>query len=129
MNKLIVTLASCCALGAFTASHADEAAAPRSVVVHFGDLDTATWSGAATLYARLNGAAHEVCQDLEPRGQLPLRRVYKSCLQSAIANAVLAVDRPVLTRYATARGVMSRPSVPSYFAKAVSERPILVAER
>ncbi len=129
MNKLIVTLASCCALGAFTASHAAEATVPRSVVVHFGDLDTATWTGAATLYGRLNGAAHEVCQDFEPRGELPLQGLYKSCLQAAIADAVLTVDRPVLTRYATARGVMSRPSVPSYFAKAVGERPILVAER
>jgi UrcA family protein len=129
MNKLIVILASCCALGTFTASHADDGAAPRSVIVHFGDLDTATWAGAARLYERLDGAAREVCQDLEPHGQLPLRHLYKSCLQFAISEAVLAVDRPVLTRYATARGVMSRPSVAPYFANAVTGRSIGVTER
>jgi UrcA family protein len=128
MNKLIVILASCCAFGAFTTSRADDGVA-RSVIVHFGDLDTATWSGAATLYERLNGAAHEVCQDLEPHGQLTLRRLYKSCLQFAISNAVVAADRPVLTKYATARGVMSRPGAPAYFANEVSKRTILVAAR
>lgn len=130
MNKLIVILASCLACGTFTASHADTTLnAPRSVVVHFGDLDTATWSGAAALYKRLDAAAHEACQDLEPNGQLGLRPLYKSCLQFAISNAVAAVDRPILTKYAIARGVMSRPVTRAYFANAASKRPIRVAQR
>jgi UrcA family protein len=129
MNKLIIILASFCACGAFATSHADDVTAPRSVVVHFGDLDTASWSGAAALYARLNQAAQQVCGDFEPHGQLGLRRLYRSCLQFAISRAVVAVDRPILTQYATAQGVMARPNVPAYFANSVRNRPMLVAER
>jgi len=133
MNKLIVILASCCACGAFATSRADDGAAAHSVTVRFGDLDTTTWSGAAALYKRLDRAAHEVCADLDPNGRIAfaseLRRLYKGCLQFAIANAVLAVDRPALTQYATARGVMSAPTTPASFANALIKRSILVAAR
>jgi UrcA family protein len=132
MNKLIVILASCCVFGAFTTSRADDGVA-RSVIVHFGDLDTTTWSGAAALYERLDRASHEVCRELDPNGEIAfaseLRRLYKSCRQFAISNAVAAVNRPVLTKYANARGVMSRLVAPASFANAVSKRSILVAER
>ncbi len=128
MNKLIVIIAACGAFGAFTTSRADEGVA-RSVVVHFGDLDTASWSGAAALYTRLNRAAHEVCQELEPHGQLLLRRLYSSCLEFAISNAVVAVDRPVLTKYAAAQGMKSPSAAPSYFANVIGGRSILVAKR
>jgi UrcA family protein len=133
MNKLIVILASCCACGAFTASRADDGVAPHSVVVRFGDLDTTTWPGAAALYERLDRAGHEVCRDLDQNGEIAfaseLRRLYKSCVKFAVSNAVMAVNRPILTKYATARGVMSRLVAPASFANAVSKRSILVAER
>jgi UrcA family protein len=113
MNKLVVTLASLCAFGAFTTSRADVAdSAPRSVIVHFGDLDPRSLSGAAALYARLHAAAEMVCRDFEPGRALALQRPYRSCLRFAMGNAVTAVDRPVLTAYASARGMAPQPIAP-----------------
>jgi UrcA family protein len=129
MNKLIVTLASFCALGAFTTSRADvTASGPRSVIVHFGDLDPTSLSGAAVLYARLQAAAEEVCHGLEPGRALLLRKPYQSCLRFAIGNAVTAVDRPVLTAYASARGMAPQPIARVVGAPAMGNHGALIAQ-
>ena len=75
---------------------------PRSVTVRFADLDTTNAQGAAVLYRRIQSAAESVCRDLEPGRELAWRRVYTNCIQTAIGNAVVKVDRPAVTTYAAA---------------------------
>jgi len=69
-----------------------------SVVVHFADLDLAHGEGVAILYRRLKGAAETVCAPQNGRDLGSLTR-YKVCWQSALAAAVVKVDRPALIAY------------------------------
>jgi UrcA family protein len=77
------------------AAHADEAAPQRSV--GYSDLDTGTSAGAAALYRRIKNAAAEVCG---PSVTLDLTMVAaaKACQDKAIRTAVIAVNKPLVTR-------------------------------
>jgi len=103
LNILVAaaTFATCSA----TIAQADSAFEPRAVTVRFADLDTASAHGAAVLYRRLQSAAESVCVDLEPGRELARRRVYADCVQTALSNAIVKVDRPAVTTYAVAHGV------------------------
>jgi len=103
LNILVAaaTIATCSA----TIAQADGAFEPRSVTVRFADLDTAGAPGAAVLYRRLHSAAESVCRDLEPGQELARRRVYANCIQAALSNAIVKIDRPAVTTYAVAHGV------------------------
>jgi len=129
MNKLVVTLASLCAFGALTTSRADVGdSGPRSVVVHFGDLDPTSPSGVVALYARLQAAARVVCRDFEPGHALTLQKPYRSCVRFAIGNAITVVDRPVLTAYAAARGMGPQPIAPVVRVPATGNHAVLIAQ-
>jgi UrcA family protein len=52
--------------------------------------------GAKTLYTRLQFAAQEVCSPLENR-DLSRRRVYQSCVDTAVESAVLKVNSPLVS--------------------------------
>ncbi len=88
----------------FTIARADTAFEPRRATVHFADLDTSTAQGAAVLYQRVKSAAESVCKDLQPGRQLALMQPYASCVQLALGNAIVKIDRPAVTAYAAARG-------------------------
>jgi UrcA family protein len=70
-------------------------AAPRSVTVNYEDVNLTTLAGAMRLYQRISGAAREVCG--EPGYGLEARRLWQECYRAAIADAVAAVNSPVLT--------------------------------
>lgn len=76
-----------------------------SMTVFYGDLDINTVRGAAVLYQRISLAAETVCRDLGHGRQLTLLSRYKSCLRSAISDAVAYVNHSALTEYAASRGV------------------------
>jgi len=90
------------ALGLTSVSHAGSPPEVRQVVVHFADLDLTKAEGAATIYRRLQDAAEVVCGRREYRNFARTAAVEK-CRQSAVAKAVVSVDRPALTEYYRAR--------------------------
>jgi UrcA family protein len=90
----------------FTIAQADTISVPRSETVKFADLDTSNVQGAAVLYQRIKYAAKSVCRDLEPGRVLALRRLYADCMHVALSNAVAEVNRPAVTAYAAAHGVV-----------------------
>jgi UrcA family protein len=85
----------------------------RSITVKYGDLNLSNPQGANTLYSRIVGAAHEVC-DLPFEG-LSFRAEAQACREKAIADAVMKVGHPELTAV--------------YNAKNRDPLPVIVARR
>lgn len=75
---------------------------PRTTV-QFGDLDVSTPRGAATLYSRIEEAAHRVCQyyDVDPDPiDLMESSLQIACVHKAIARAVNKVGaRQLIATY------------------------------
>jgi UrcA family protein len=66
----------------------------RTVTYDARTLDSR--QGAKTLYARLRFAAQDVCSPLENR-DLSRRRVWQSCVDSAVESAVFKVNSPLVS--------------------------------
>jgi UrcA family protein len=96
------TVATC----SFTIARADTALEPRSETVRFADLNTTSADGIAVLYQRIKHAAENVCRDLEPGRQPALMQLYANCVHQALGDAIAKIDRPAVTAYAAARGVL-----------------------
>ena len=90
---------------------ADTILEARSVTVHFEDLDINSTPGAAALYKRIQGAAAFVCNDLGSSRSLVYLGRYKTCVHGAVSVAVARINRPAMTEYAVARGVVP-PAMP-----------------
>jgi UrcA family protein len=75
---------------------------PPSRVVAYGDLDLSRDVAVATLYSRINSAAHEVCEPADPV-LTKLQRLRFDCRQLAVARAVSDVNSPALTTYYLAK--------------------------
>jgi UrcA family protein len=111
MNKSIVLVAVAAFITcSVSIAKADSSFEPRSITVHFADLNTANSQGAATLYRRLQSAAASVCRDPEPSKQLARVWAYTDCVHTAMSNAVAKVNRPALTAYAAAHGIATGDS-------------------
>lgn len=89
------------AIGVAGTARATTAASPNatdtnsnSVNIRFHAAQLATSRGAHTLYARIDRAAQEVCDDT---GDFALRAAFIACERSAIADAVAQVDNDRLT--------------------------------
>jgi len=67
----------------------------HSVTVNYRDLNLSTVAGATILYQRIKGAGRSVCGDEGRR--FDEQRQWKSCYQRAVADAVAAVNSPMLT--------------------------------
>jgi UrcA family protein len=118
MKNLTTMIAvASCALSIGTIARADSTLEVRSETVKYSDLNTADAQGAAALYHRLANAAKNVCRELEPARSLELVRPYESCIHNAISNAVAGVDRPAVSAYAVARGVVPAESSPIKIAR------------
>lgn len=83
--------------------------APAQRTVKFNDLNLATSSGVARLYARISSAAKEVC---EPEGVWNVAALLarQECVQQAIEQAVDDVNDPMLKSYHEGRtpGTLAR---------------------
>jgi UrcA family protein len=91
-GTMLAALTACMAVGiAGVARSATPDAAP-SVTVAYGDLDLASEQGASTLRARLESAAHKVCDQGRESRELWAYAAARACEAQAVANAVREVD-------------------------------------
>lgn len=74
-----------------------------SIVIDYSDLNLASRSGTAALYARLSRAARRVCEPVNGRS-LQERAAYRQCQQSSLARAVRAVGHPAVLALHAERG-------------------------
>jgi UrcA family protein len=81
---------------------------PRKQVVRYADLDLTHAAGAAVLLGRIQAAAREVCEPLQPQW-----KVSRQCMDQALARAVADVNAPMLTDYYIARTGRSLSTVMS----------------
>ena len=102
MSKGAFTVAVLLAAAGFArAAQATIAASPdatetgqQSAVVRYQAGQLGTARGARTVYASIDRAAREVCDDT---GEFVLRASFAACERSAIADAVAEIDDPRLT--------------------------------
>jgi UrcA family protein len=80
-----------------SAAAVSDDAAP-SVTVRFHDLNLNSPEGVASLYARIRGAAEQVCRTLESR-DLMRKSQSQDCFNHAVADAVKAVHSAPLSAY------------------------------
>jgi UrcA family protein len=86
-NLLVV--ATALAVGMLTGvAHSAEVPAQT---VRFQDLNLSTDAGVRVLYKRIQGAANQVCGDVDGR-DLMVARAHKACVDRAVADAVAAVN-------------------------------------
>lgn len=104
--KTLIPAAALATLYSCAPVWADTLQEPRSVTVHFEDLNINSARGAAALYQRIRHAAEDVCGDPSPQRWLALSSRYATCVRGAIAGAVARVNRPTVTEYAAARGIV-----------------------
>ena len=84
----------CAAMGGSV--YADGPAQSYSTIVSYGDLNLDSEQGARVLYARIRNAAEDVCSPLEGR-DLSEKKLWQSCFDKAVANAVERVDKSRVT--------------------------------
>jgi UrcA family protein len=93
-RRLCAALAGALTAAALTAPALAADQAP-CMTVRYRDLDLTTTTGATMLYRRINGAARSVCGE---RGYgLFFERQWDNCYRAAVADAVAAVNSPLLT--------------------------------
>jgi len=89
-----IALGLLCAL-ASAAALPSQANTLQQVRVNYGDLNLDTVAGATTLYTRIRGAARFACGEQGRRWEEI--RQWNDCYREAIADAVAAVNSPLLT--------------------------------
>jgi UrcA family protein len=67
------------------------------VAVHYQDINMNTDAGVKVLYKRIQGAAKQVCGDVDGR-ELLIARAHQACVNKAVADAVTAVNNQMLTK-------------------------------
>ena len=116
MNAHIKLISLPLALAATAITHQASATelsgSPPQVRVTYADLNLNQPAGAATLYARIAGAAARVCPEVDSRNLLGQAR-RKACRAEAIRRAVASVSAAELTRYYA--GVTRIPDTPGRF--------------
>ena len=80
-----------------TASRAGDV---HSVIVHYGDLNLRSQTGAAKLYHRIQVAAGRACGSERLTGQFTISPQWSSCVEAAVSDAVADVNRPSVTAFA-----------------------------
>lgn len=69
----------------------------RSVTLKYDPRDLNTDKGADRLLSRISGAANKVCDEGGSMAQLIESSAYRDCRRSAIAHAVVDINRPTVT--------------------------------
>jgi UrcA family protein len=78
--------------------HAADQGDPLTKKVTYGDLDLNSTKGVEVLYARLRGAARDVCVPFEGR-DLNYRILWDKCYDHALSAAVSAINKPAVTAF------------------------------
>jgi UrcA family protein len=68
---------------------------PLAHTVRYSDLDVSTMKGAKTLYLRIRSAAEVLCESAATWG----RKEGQVCVNKAVDDAVVRINRPLLSRY------------------------------
>ena len=71
---------------------AAESSDPRSVTVHYGDLNLSSGEGVETLHRRIKAAAEQVCGDGYQPGDIARASVYRHCVNTAAEKALAKVQ-------------------------------------
>ena len=98
MNKfttLVLATLTALSLASSSAFAADEIIT-KSEVVRFSDLNLSSDAGIRTLYKRIRQAARKVCAQANDSVHLEQKN-FRACQDTAVANAVSKVNRPMLT--------------------------------
>ncbi|NWG54949.1 MAG: UrcA family protein [Hydrogenophilaceae bacterium] len=94
MNRpLLLAAALACALAAPALAHGEE----HSIRVERADLNLQSESGAAAMLNRLESASKGVCGVANGRVDLTTRNVERACVEEAMADAIYALDAPLVT--------------------------------
>ena len=98
--RTLRTVLATAVLGAFACSAATICTAaepmnPPQTTVRYADLNVSKPEGAATLYARIQHAARQVCLPLDG-GDVSSKARMGACVHKAIADAVAKVGQPAL---------------------------------
>jgi UrcA family protein len=106
--KILISLvaASSVALSLASVAQADTAGVGRTVKVQFDGNDVN--KDPAPLYRRIKQAAARVCSQFDSTRSLAMQGILAHCMQLAIDDAVVQVDRPVFTAYAQTQQVESK---------------------
>jgi UrcA family protein len=90
---------SCAAIGANALALEPTTAAttnwPVTYPVGYSDLDVSTMMGAKTLYLRIRFAAETLCESASTWG----KKEGQACVNKAIEDAVVRINRPLLSQY------------------------------
>jgi UrcA family protein len=70
---------------------------PPSITVAYSDAAILSKAGAAKIYRKLKNAARQVCGVNQGRDLISTSVQKQECFQSALAEAVRRIDRPLLT--------------------------------
>ena len=95
---------------------ADDDYTPQ-VIVRFSDLDPSNPHDALTLYRRIHTAADQVCWRLDDN-DLSSKLRMQTCIQRAMGDAIIKIDRPALIAIYNAH---HRPPLPTSAAAAPSQ--------
>jgi UrcA family protein len=98
---LLLALSVVMARAAFAADR--NTATAYRVPVSYAGIDLTTHRGTVKLYRRIRNAAQSVCKDLYTLELGQRRYKWEACVQGATARAVLDINVPALTSYASAR--------------------------
>ena len=84
--------------GAATAvpAQAAEPAQSHTQIVRYGELNLDSEQGAQVLYARIRGAAGNVCSSLEGRSLIE-KKLWQGCFDTAVTGAVEQVNKTRVT--------------------------------
>ncbi len=96
---LTIAAAAVAMAGAAAAQAADGGS---SIKVRFDDLNVASAAGAQVLLDRIDAAAAKSCGGAPDIRLMPEHASFEACRKAAIAQAVTAVDQPMLTAAAGA---------------------------
>jgi UrcA family protein len=90
-------------LGAFSVLQASSAHdAPRTALVHYGDVNLAKPDDVTRLYQRIHSAAENVCAPAQG-ADLNSKAIFAQCVDQAVARAVNDVNQPQLNALHSAR--------------------------
>jgi UrcA family protein len=77
-------------------AQAAELAQPHTQIVRYGYLNLDSDQGAKVLYARIRGAAGNVCSSLDGRSLIE-KKLWQGCFDKAVASAVVQVNMARVT--------------------------------
>jgi len=73
-------------------AQAAEPAQSHTQIVRYGELNLDSEQGATVLYARIRGAAGNVCSSLDGRNLIE-KKLWQGCFDQAVASAVVQVNQ------------------------------------